>query len=191
MEITKEFLEQLEPCQDRWQNYLKHYSDWSGTLREFMGLENITADDKLWVFTQNIPELAKLQQDFAFMCAARAVDGCDVQEVKDYFTLILFIYESGELDLLYSKEYRAADMAAFKAADMAAGWTAHRAAYWAADRAADGATHRAAYWAAGIAAGIDVGWAAHRAAYWAERSGAERAVQVEMIKFLLDRGGKK
>ena len=137
-------------------------------IRDTIYSNTVSNEDKIKAFTQNIPELAKLQREFAFMCAARAVEGCDVQEVKDYFTLVLFIYESGEFNLLYSKEGRAAD----RAATWAAGWAAYRAADWAVDWAAHRAADRAAAWAAA----------------WAADSAAEREVQVEMIKCLLERG---
>ena len=162
-------------------------------IRDVIDSNAFSNKDKVRSFNEWKPGLEELQREFAFMCAARAVEGCNVQKVKEYFTLILFIYESGELDLLDSEEYWAADRTAFKAADrtafkaLAAGWTGHRAAYWAADRTADGA----AGWAAYSVAGSAVGWAAGSAAERAERSGAERAVQVQMIKYLLDRGGKK
>ena len=137
-------------------------------IRDIIYSNTMSNEDKVKAFTQNIPELAKLQREFAFMCAARAVEACDVQEIKDYFMLILMIYESGELELLNSEEYWAADGAADGAAYSAADCAAYSAADWtAADCAADEAADEAAY------------WAAYRA--------AERAVQVEMIKYLLDR----
>jgi len=143
-------------------------------IRDTIYSDSVSNEDKIEVFTQNIPELAKLQREFAFMCASRVVEGCDVQEIKDYFTLILFIYESGELGLLDSEEYWSADWAAYwaanRAADMAAGWGKG----WAANSAAYSAAYRAPY------------WAAYKAKYWV----AEREVQVEMVKYLLDREGE-
>ena len=47
--INKEFLKSLDPCTDRWKNYLTHYSEWSGTTLEFMDLEHISDKDRLWV----------------------------------------------------------------------------------------------------------------------------------------------
>ena len=132
-------------------------------IRDTIYSDSVSNEDKIEVFTRNIPELVRLQREFAFMCAARAVEGCAVQEVKEYFTLILFIYESGEFELLNSEEYSAA----FRAANNAA----HKAAYSAADMAACWAADTAAY------------WAAYNAARWA----AERDVQVQMIKYLLER----
>ena len=141
-------------------------------IRDTIHSNTVSNEDKIKAFTKNITELEKLQREFAFMCAARAVEGCEVQEVKDYFTLILFIYESGELELLNSEEYSSAFSAAY--------WVIYRVADWAAYRAADSAASRAPYWAAYMAA--------YRAADWAADSAAEREVQVEMIKCLLERG---
>ena len=144
-------------------------------IRDVIDFNAFSNADKVRSFTEWKPGVEELQREFTFMCAARFIEDCTIQEVKDYFTLVLMIYESGDLDLLESREYRDVDMAAFNAAYRAADWAAYRAAYWAAYRSANNAAYRAAY------------RSANNAADWAERSGAERAVQVEMIKYLLDR----
>ena len=53
MKLTKKYLKSLEPCRDRWRNYLKHYSTWSGSLLEFLQLDKISVKDKLWLFCKN------------------------------------------------------------------------------------------------------------------------------------------
>lgn len=54
MLISKDYLESLSPCKKRFDNYLKHYGNWSGTLEEFLGLPRLTHDDKIWVFFYSI-----------------------------------------------------------------------------------------------------------------------------------------
>ena len=54
MNITKEYLESLKPCADRWENYLKHYSEWSGTLSQFLDLPELSHRDKVWVFVRSV-----------------------------------------------------------------------------------------------------------------------------------------
>ena len=134
MKINRQSIESLNPCKDRLENYLTHYADWEGTWLEFFELDKITTSDKLWVFFREIPEIERQQREFAFLCASRSVEDCDVVEVKEYFTLILFIYESEMLDLLDSDDYSAASWAADSAAYMAAYRAAYRAAYMAAER---------------------------------------------------------
>lgn len=54
--INLKFIKKLKPCQDRLDNYLKFYSDKEFTPRQFMGLKNITQEDKLWVAFRSLPE---------------------------------------------------------------------------------------------------------------------------------------
>ena len=141
MEITREFLESLNPCKDRWENYLKHYSDREGTLLDFMKLDKISDTDKIWVFTRKIPELEKLQRRFAVACMLFCES--EKEEITAFQYLVALLYESvdyGSIEHLKDEAY----WAAYSAAD--------RAADWAADRAADWASYRAAYRAAYSAA---------------------------------------
>lgn len=156
--INKEYLKSLNPCADRWKNYLKHYSQFDGTIAEFLDLKEISFEDKKWVlFRENglLPE--ETMREFAMLVACRAVESCESQEIKDYYDLVLHIYTSGETHLLESEEYRAA----------------YRAAYWAAYRAADRVAYSAAY------------WAAYRAAYRAADRVAEESIQLEILKNLV------
>jgi hypothetical protein len=168
MKIDKIFLKALKPCEPSWKKFLRDYPNWSGTLTQFLELEKVSTEDRLWVLFQEIPELEKFQRQFAFQCASRVVDDCEIKEVVEYFNAIILIYESGELELLSSDEYRAAYWAA--------NWAANRAANWAANRAAD--------WAANRAANRAANWAANRAADWAADWAADRAEQLEMATSL-------
>lgn len=69
--INKEKLRKLNPCEGRWKNYLKHYSDFEGDIVEFLELEHITPEDKVWVFIRVAPRL--LLEIFALDCAFSAV----------------------------------------------------------------------------------------------------------------------
>jgi len=44
-------LEIKAPCIDGWENLIKHYPNWSGSLLEFMELELIPDKDKVWLFS--------------------------------------------------------------------------------------------------------------------------------------------
>jgi hypothetical protein len=47
--ISVKTIAKLNPCKDRFNNYLKHYSDKTFTPKQFMGLRNISHNDKIWV----------------------------------------------------------------------------------------------------------------------------------------------
>ena len=67
MLITKDYLKSLSPCEDRYEHYLTHYKDWSGTLEEFLDLPKLTHNDKKWVFVRSIHKnkLRLVAADFA------------------------------------------------------------------------------------------------------------------------------
>lgn len=65
--VTKDRLKSLKPCKDRWENYLKHYNSFSGDIEEFLVLENISAEDKVWVACRILPRV--LVEIFAIDCA--------------------------------------------------------------------------------------------------------------------------
>ena len=49
MKINLKVIKELNPCSDRYNNYIKFYRDKKLTFCQFMGLKNITHQDKLWV----------------------------------------------------------------------------------------------------------------------------------------------
>jgi hypothetical protein len=138
--INKNVIEKLKPCNDRWQNYLKHYGDRSFSHRQFMGLKHITHADKLWVAFQLLPK------EKAVLAAA------DIAES------VLHIYENAypndsrprkAIEAARSGDRKAASAAAIAAACNAS-YAAYAASYAAINAAYDCAT--AATWAADYAA---------------------------------------
>ena len=51
--IDNAFIASLNPCRDRYENYLEHYKGSSFSVEEFAALENISDSDKWWVFWRN------------------------------------------------------------------------------------------------------------------------------------------
>ena len=47
--LSVKTIQALNPCNDRFKNYLNFYKDKEFTVKQFMGLKNITHGDKLWV----------------------------------------------------------------------------------------------------------------------------------------------
>lgn len=70
--INKELIKSLKPCADRYENYLRFYSDFSGTLEEFLFLPEISHQDKLWVSLRLLPR--ELVEVFAIDCAVSAAN---------------------------------------------------------------------------------------------------------------------
>jgi len=162
MLITKDYLKSLNPCKDRFDHYLTYYSNWQGSLEEFLDLSELTHDDKKWVFVRSI------EKDRLRLVAA------------DFAERVLHIFESK-----YPNDDRAR-----KAIESARNNDAARAAdaaAYAAARAADAAAYaadaaRAAYAAARAAdAAAYAAYAAAACAYDAAGKNEQQA-QIEIMK---------
>lgn len=68
MKINTQIIKNLNPCDSRFNNYLQHHSDFDGNLKDFLSLDNITYEDKLWVITRLFTKGQNLK--FAIMCAS-------------------------------------------------------------------------------------------------------------------------
>lgn len=196
--INTEYLKTLNPCQNRLDNWIEHYNDWHGTLSEFLDLDKITYNDKLWVYFRSIPKqyIAPIVAEFAeqvlHIYEAYNPDSSALKEA-------IRCAKENDKDAAYAAA-RAADYAAEAAADDAA-HAAYAAAYTAAHAAH--AAYAAAYCASAIATTIyaanaadDAARAAHAAyaaddaaraiAYTARKD--QKQIQIGIMKSYLSRG---
>ena len=90
-------IEELGPCTEGWDNLVKHYPKWKGTLLEFMDLDKIPDEDKVWLFADCIID-NDIKKEFAFICAETAMQHTDKKEIHTFHTLNLLDYESGTYD---------------------------------------------------------------------------------------------
>lgn len=65
--ISLDYIKSLNPCGDRLENYLKHYSDFSGSLNDFLDLTEITFKDKIWVSVRYLTK--ENCQELSITCA--------------------------------------------------------------------------------------------------------------------------
>ena len=114
-------------------------------------------------------KIQRIQRDYALVCASRAVEN-STDEIKDFFTLCIFINQTEMLELKDSSAYGDADSSAHSSADRSTYWSAyssaHSSAYW--------STYRSAY------------RSAHRSAYWSTYRSVERKIQVDIFIDLLE-----
>ncbi len=82
MRITTEFIEILSPCEDRFNNWKKHYGDKKPSLRKFTQLINITHGDKVWVLVRLLSEKNKVV--FAIDMALSATQYADAADANAY-----------------------------------------------------------------------------------------------------------
>jgi len=122
VKINAKIISDLKPCRDRHINWIEHYSDFDGDILDFLELDKITADDKVWVAVRVMPRL--LVEVFAIDCSLSA-------------------YAYAAADAYY---YAAAD------ASSAAAYASSAAASYAAAAAAASADYAASYAAAAVSA---------------------------------------
>lgn len=70
IKITLEYIRALNPCAHRLDNYIKHYAEKEHSIREFIALDNITYEDKMWLLFRkrgflDIKQKIRLASDFA------------------------------------------------------------------------------------------------------------------------------
>jgi hypothetical protein len=177
MRITNDLIESYNPCQGRYDNYLANYKNTDLSIKEFLSLDKITYNDKIWVWKKfaTIDEAAL----FGLKCAESVLHIYENRYPEDNGLRLALesirIYLNNpteENKKAYKTAYKTANAAnaanaAYTAdADAANAANAARAAANAAANAANAA--RAAYTAAAAAN-------AARAAYTAAAAAADAA----------------
>jgi len=71
MQINKEFLKSLKPCANRYENYLEHNADFSGSFSEFLDLPYLDYTDKTWVAEKILTKNQAV--NWAILCAESVV----------------------------------------------------------------------------------------------------------------------
>lgn len=184
MTINTEFIANLRPNKDLLDNYLTHYSDFSGSLGDFLNLDKISDEDKIWVFTKDIKEFKRAQQLFTLICASKVVEKTNYDPLKEYFTLVIFIVQNEFWDLKDTDEYKEAFHAALFQV-----MVPKNAVQTVLERLVCLETYWELYWelhwaASGIAEGASF-WAAHTLSDNSYDFAAEKHVQIEVIKSLI------
>ena len=168
--VNAETIAKLNPCKNRFDNYLEHYKYFQGSLEEFTKLDKITYSDKIWV----IVRLFTKEQNvgWSIKCAESVLHIFESKYPED---------KRPRLAIEAAKNYllnpSAAAHAAYDAAYDAARAAAHAAAHGAAHGAAHAAARAAAYAAARAAA---------YAAAYAARAAAERHQEELNLKFAVE-----
>jgi len=54
-QINTKIIKKLKPCKDRFDNWIEHYDSFQGSLIDFLHLEKITPQDKIWVAVRLMP----------------------------------------------------------------------------------------------------------------------------------------
>ena len=182
MIITNKYIASLQPCKDRHDNYLKHYTGKSLSITKFFLSKHLSYSDKIWVWRRFTVKNDAIK--FAIMCADSVQHIYNEKYPKDKTVsdLLILLKSIDDFDNLDSgilneiKEKRKAANAAAHAAAHAAATAATYAAYVSAD-AAD---------AVAAVATADAADAATYAAAAASYTGVGKVQEEKNIKFLID-----
>jgi hypothetical protein len=148
LKINTEIIRKLNPCKDRFDNYLKHHESFNGNLKDFILLENITYKDKVWVFVRLATHLQNVK--WSLLCASKVLSIFEKEYPNDdrprkaLEACEKYLNEPSASNAYYLADAANAAHVAAYAAYIDAVNTAHAAAYAAYVYAAN-AAHAAAY----------------------------------------------
>jgi hypothetical protein len=165
MQINKDLLKSFNPCSDRYKNYLKYYSEFNGSFDEFLDLNNISYDDKIWVAIRILNKNQLVH--FGLLCAESVLyifekkypNDSSVRECIEY---LMKIEDFSNLTEEIKQEIRSKRANAASAAAAAASYASYAAASYAASAASAAASYAASYasYAVAAAAAADATYAA-------------------------------
>jgi hypothetical protein len=174
LRITNEYIASLGPCKDRYENYLLHYKDTDLSISEFLQLDNITYEDKIWVWKKFATKNEAVK--FGLKCAQSVLNIFEDRYPEDKRPRLALEAVDNYLQNPTEENKRKCKNAAYAAA--AAAYAAAYAAY--AAEYAYAAAYAAYAYAAAYAA-----YAAEYAAYAAEY--AAMSAQKELnLKYLIE-----
>ena len=169
--INLEYIKTFDPCQDGLDNYIKYHKEFNGTMTEFLSLEHIPYEDKVWLVVKVIDY--KILQKWSVDCAESVlhiyedkypgdnrVRDC-IETTKKYLV--------GECSIEEVNATRSAAWSAARSATESAR-SAARSAAWSADAAAAADAD-----AAGARSARSAAWSAAAAAWAAAAAGARSA----------------
>lgn len=187
IKINKNILKNLNPCADRYKNFLKHYPKFNGSFLKFLDLPNISYSDKIWV-AQNLLNINQLVQ-FGILTATSVIHIYEkhypndkrIHDCLEYLTSIDDFTNLSSNQRKRICEYKVDAKAAYVAAPADAAYYAYYATAYAAANAAAYAVYAAA-------AAADYATVAAYAAYAANSSEArieQEEFNIELLKIVV------
>jgi hypothetical protein len=160
--INKEVISKFNPCKERFDMFLENYSDFNGSFDEFIDLNKITYEDKIWVAKKVLNRNQLVH--FGLLCAKSVLNIFETKypedkTVSDCIRYLESIPNFNNLSLDEKEMIRSYRDAVDSAADSVSYVASASAAAYAAAAAAD-----IAYVAAYADAAYDAAYAAAHAA---------------------------
>jgi hypothetical protein len=114
VKLTVETIKALNPCKSRLDNFTQHYPAFKGDLIDFLSLEQITPQDKVWVAVKIVPR--QILEVFAIDCAFSAQKYSDADAADAAADAAAYAAEATADAAAEAAAYAAADAAAYAAA---------------------------------------------------------------------------
>lgn len=155
MIINKEIIGKFNPCKERFDNFIEQYPTFNGSFDEFLDLENITYEDKIWVAKKVLNKNQLVH--FGILCAESVLNIFEAKYPEDKRV-------RNCIELLKSKK----DFSILSSEEKEEIWKARNEARFAATYAADAATyavHAATYAAYAAYAADHATYAVHAATH--------------------------
>ena len=105
--INKEVIKLLNPCANRYENYLENYSEFNGNQDDFFELTEISHNDKLWVILRLMPR--ELVEVFAIDCAVSAYNVADAAAAYAYAAADVVVAAAAAAAYAYAYTYADAE----------------------------------------------------------------------------------
>lgn len=140
MKINAEIIAKLNPCTSRFENFKTQYPYFDGTLSDFVALENITYNDKIWVATRLLSKNQLVH--WSILCAesVQPIFESKYPENKTVSNLLAYMKELGDFENLTTAQKDKLHDLRVQCRNAAAAFAAY-----AADAAAESATATAAF----------------------------------------------
>src|ERR1017187_7195692 len=121
--IDVNYLKGLKPCEARLNEFLKNYPTFSGSYSDFLDLENVSYDDKIWV-SKRFLSINQLVH-FGILCADSVAHIYndkypDDKRISDLLNYLKSIPDFTKITVVQKDEIWALRRAAYAAADAAA-----------------------------------------------------------------------
>ena len=166
--ITLRYIKTFNPCASGWKNLLKHYPDFSDTVGNFLRLEHVSYNDKIWLVRRVVKK--EILRQWAVECAENVLS-----IYEDRYPGDLRVRECIEATKLYLEGKISREQLMEKRRAAAAAYAAAADAYAADAYAADAADAAAAAAAAAAVAAYAAADAAADAADAADAAAAAYA----------------
>ena len=183
MKVSSQIIKSLQPCSGRFDNYLKHYSDFDGQIEDFISLDKITYSDKVWV---SIRLMTRDQcSRWAALCALSVVHIFEFKFPGDLRPrkAIEAVLEGKSPEEIRTAAYDAYDAVCVACTACTAAYDAYDA--YAAARAADAAAN-VAYTTYAIDAAYNASYAAAHAASRAAAYAARKKQENKNLQLIID-----